>query len=239
MDRRCFDDESATLTVQAYGDSMVHTTRISATKSAPRQIDHLALTIEIHSNWSRSGTHLSTWINSSSMMTREHATLGLLRFNRPCDARLYKKIRAPMDRPSRSHHRNSRLESLRDPPIHINKRDFDDESPALTAQAPGNWSVRTMPVSTTKSAPRQIVRLVLTIEIHSDPSRSEADLSTWIEGTSMMTRRRSPFRLTAIRRSTRRASRRQNPRLDGSSALRSPSKFTAIRVAPGLTYPHG
>ncbi|PRF82255.1 hypothetical protein C6Q12_00140 [Burkholderia multivorans] len=91
------------------------------------------------------------------------------------------------------------MESLRDPPIHINKRDFDDESPALTAQAPGNWSVRTMPVSTTKSAPRQIVRLVFTIEIHSDPSRSEADLSTWIEGTSMMTRRHSAFRLTAIR----------------------------------------
>ncbi|WP_220085356.1 hypothetical protein, partial [Burkholderia multivorans] len=122
----------------AHGDSMAHTTRISAAKFAPRRIDRLALTIEIHSDWSRSGTHLSTWINSSSMMTREHTTLGLLRFNRPRDARLYNKIRASMDRPSRSHHRNSRLESLRDPPIHINKRDFDDESPALTAQAPGN-----------------------------------------------------------------------------------------------------
>ncbi|MBU9515099.1 hypothetical protein [Burkholderia multivorans] len=120
MDKRRLDDESPALTVQAHGDTMVHTTRISATKSAPRRIVGLALTIEIHSNWSRPGTHLSTWINGASMMSRRHT------------------------------HRSAFCDSI-------------DHA---------------MPIFTTKSAPRQIVRLALTIEIHSNWSRSRAHLST-------------------------------------------------------------
>ncbi len=53
MDRRHFDGDSPTLIVQTHGDSMVHTTRISATKSALRRILCLALTIKIHSDSSR------------------------------------------------------------------------------------------------------------------------------------------------------------------------------------------
>ncbi|KVV29837.1 hypothetical protein WK80_01065 [Burkholderia multivorans] len=76
---------------------------------------------------------------------------------------------------------------------------FDDDSATLSVQAHGDSMVLTTRISATESTPPWIDRLALTIKIHSDPSRSEADLSTWIEGTSMMTRRHSAFRLTAIR----------------------------------------
>ncbi|MDR9173676.1 hypothetical protein FEP12_03621 [Burkholderia multivorans] len=194
MDKRHFDDGSPALTVQAHGNSKVHTTRISATKSAPRRIERLVLTIEIHSNWSRSGTHLSTSMNGISMMTRGHSALRLLAVR---SSRRYpspqQNLRFDGSTVSPSpHHRNSRFESLRDPPIHINKRDFDDYPPALIAQAPSNRTVRTMPVSTTKSAPRRILRLALTIKIHSDSSRSGTHLSTRINGASMMSCRHTP-----------------------------------------------
>ncbi|MDR9237357.1 hypothetical protein FEP07_01342 [Burkholderia multivorans] len=204
-----------------------------------RRMGRLTLTIEIHSDWSRSGADLSTWIDGASMMIRRHSPLGFLRFDRPRDARLDNEIRASANRLCGAHHRNSqRSESLRGRPIHMDRRCFDDDSPALTAQAHGDSTVHTTRISATKSAPRRIVGLALTIEIHSDWSRSEADLSTWIDGASMMTRRHSPFRLTAIRWSTRCASWQQNPRFSESSALHSSLKFTAIGVAPGLTYPH-
>ncbi len=68
---------------------------------------------------------------------------------------------------------------------------------------------------------RRMGHLTLTIEIHSDWSCCGADLSTWINGASMMSRRHSPFRLTAIRWSTRRASRQQNPRASANRPSRT------------------
>ncbi|SPU79386.1 Uncharacterised protein [Burkholderia multivorans] len=179
MDRGCFDDDSPTLTVQAHGDSTVHTTRISATKSAPRQIDRLALTIKIHSDSSRSGTHLSTWINGSSTMTRRHSALGLpaIRSTTRCPSTQQKPRLG--ESLCGAHHRNSQqLESLPCSPIHMNKRQFDDDSRALSAPVPCGSIVHAMPVSTTKSALRRIGRLTLTIEIHSDSSLFAVDIST-------------------------------------------------------------
>ncbi|MDR9237356.1 hypothetical protein FEP07_01341 [Burkholderia multivorans] len=151
INKRDFDDYPPALIAQTPSNRTVRTMPVSTTKSAPRRILRLALTIKIHSDSSRSGTHLSTWINGSSMMTRRHSASGFLRFDRPRAAHLHNKIRASVNRLCGAHHRNSQqLESLPRSPIHMNKRQFDDDSGALSARVPCGSIVHAIPVPTTK-----------------------------------------------------------------------------------------
>ncbi len=231
---------AAALGVRIHGGSILVAIRHRHIKIGAAIEWSLTLTVETHRDSSRLVAHLSTLISSVATIIHRRSPCWLTANRSSTRHAFSRQAHASADGSPRTHHRNSQqLESLRDSPIHMDRRHFDDGSATLTALAPGDSTVHTTRISATKSAPRRIVGLAPTIEIHSDWSRSEADLSTWINGASMMSRRHSPFRLTAIRWSTRRASRQQNPRLGGSSASRSPSKFTAIRVAPGPTYPHG
>ncbi|MDR8747829.1 hypothetical protein FEP95_01804 [Burkholderia multivorans] len=240
MDRRCFDDDSPTLTVQAHGDSTVHTTRISATKSAPRQIDRLALTIKIHSDSSRSGTHLSTWINGSSTMTRRHSALGLpaIRSTTRCPSTQQKPRLG--ESLCGAHHRNSQqLESLPCSPIHMNKRQFDDDSRALSAPVPCGSIVHAMPVPTTKiralanrpSHPHhrnsQRFESLRCRHIHiAEPIWTDSLVRTRYSGSQRL----EPFRNGRLHN--------RKPCFAGSTASHSPSKFAAIRVPVPPTYPH-
>ncbi len=196
MDRWwCFDDDSPALTAQAHGDSTVHTTRISATKSAPRRIVGLAPTIEIHSDWSRSEADLSTWIYGASMMTRRHSPFRLMaiRWSTRC-ASWQQNPRFGESSASRSPSKFTAIRVAPRPTIHMDKRQLVDDLRALNARSPCGSAVHAMPASGTKSVPRRIDPLALTIEIHSDSSRFAVDISTslspfgWIAGPHLLIR---------------------------------------------------
>lgn len=95
-----------------------------------------------------------------------------------------------------------------------------------------------MPISRTKSVPRRIDRLALTIEIHSDSSLFAVDISTSLSPYGRIARRTrcsdsqrlGPFRNGRLHN--------RKPCFAESIASHSPSKFTAIGVSAPPTYPH-
>ncbi len=179
MDRGHFDDDSPTLSVQAHGDSMVLTTRISATKSAPPRIDRLALTIKIHSDSSRSGTHLSTWINGSSMMTRRHSALGLPAIR--STTRSPSTQQNPRLGESALWHSPSKFTAIRVPvpPTYPHPEPRFDGSLADDRRSASQQSRAFSQPTSAHRKPRLAMRLLsLTVTTHSDPSVRTADIST-------------------------------------------------------------
>lgn len=121
----------------------------------------------------------------------------------------------------------------------MNKRQFDDDSRALSAPVPCGSIVHAMPVSTTKiraSANRsshphhrnsQRFESLRCRHIHiAEPIWTDSLVRTRYSGSQRL----EPFRNGRLHN--------RKPCFAGSTASHSPSKFTAIRVPVPPTYPH-
>ncbi|MDR8876796.1 hypothetical protein FEP63_00001 [Burkholderia multivorans] len=204
----------------AFCDSIDHAMPIFTTKSAPRQIVRLALTIEIHSDPSRSEADLSTWINGSSMMTCEHLTLGLLavRPSTRCPPPEQNQCLGESST-SRSPSKFTAIRVAPRPTIHMDKRQLVDDLRALNARSPCGSAVHAMPTSGTKSVPRRIDRLALTVEVHSDRSVCAAHISTSRTALRWIVSRPSPNSVATIRAFSHPTSAHRKPCLDDVVAL--------------------